>query len=289
MSKKMNDLVVRTLSGAVLCAVMLGAILWSPWSFGLLFALLAVGGQLEFYRLSEGRGYAPQKVLGMVAGLALFCLNMAMASGVVARGMFGGPQGLAVLAAFVFLLVPLMFVCELYRKQERPMGNIAVTLAGLFYVAVPCSLMGYIPALGGGWNPWVMVAYLVIIWANDVFAYLVGMTFGRHRLFERLSPKKSWEGFFGGVIGAVGVGMLAGHWLAAEALTSLPLAAWAGLALVVAVTGVLGDLVESMFKRSAGVKDSGALIPGHGGVLDRFDALLLSAPFVFVYLLFFVL
>ena len=119
-----------------------------------------------------------------------------------------------------------------------------------------------------------------IIWANDVFAYLVGMTFGRHRLCERLSPKKSWEGFFGGLAGAVAMGYAAARVLDADVW------AWLGLALVAAATGVLGDLVESMFKRAAGVKDSGTLIPGHGGVLDRFDAMLLSAPFVFVYMLF---
>ena len=124
------------------------------------------------------------------------------------------------------------------------------------------------------------IAYVFIIWANDVFAYLVGMTLGRHRLCERLSPKKSWEGFFGGLLGAVAMGLLAARLLGADYL------AWAGLALVAAVMGVLGDLAESMFKRAAGVKDSGTLIPGHGGVLDRFDAMLLSAPFVFVYMLF---
>ena len=130
------------------------------------------------------------------------------------------------------------------------------------------------------WNPWIMVAYIFIIWANDVFAYLVGMSVGRHRLCERLSPKKSWEGFFGGIAGAVVMGIVAARMLDGNMWV------WAGLALVAAVSGVLGDLVESMFKRAAGVKDSGRLIPGHGGVLDRFDAMLLSAPFVFVYMLF---
>ena len=152
---------------------------------------------------------------------------------------------------------------------------------GVCYVALPLSLMCYIPILGSDtWNPWVMVAYIFIIWANDVFAYLVGMSVGRHRMFERLSPKKSWEGFFGGLAGAVAMGYAAARVLDADVW------AWLGLALVAAATGVLGDLVESMFKRAAGVKDSGNLIPGHGGVLDRFDALLLSAPFVFVYMLF---
>ena len=125
-----------------------------------------------------------------------------------------------------------------------------------------------------------MQSQLNIVWSNDVFAYLFGMTFGRHRLFERLSPKKSWEGFVGGLAGAVVAGVVAAH------LMEQSMVVWAVLALLISVTAVLGDLAESMFKRAADVKDSGALIPGHGGVLDRFDALLLSAPFVFVYMLF---
>ena len=125
-----------------------------------------------------------------------------------------------------------------------------------------------------------MIFFIFIIWANDVFAYLVGMSIGRTKLCERLSPKKSWEGFFGGVIGAVAMGLVAARMLGGS------YAEWAVLALIASVTGVLGDLVGSMFKRAAGVKDSGTLIPGHGGVLDRFDAMLLAAPFVFVYMLF---
>ena len=174
-----------------------------------------------------------------------------------------------------------MFICELYRRRGNPAADIGTTLMGVVYVALPFSVMCYIPMIGSDvWNPWVMLFYIFIIWCNDVFAYLVGMSVGRHRLFERLSPKKSWEGFFGGVAGAVVMGLVAARVLDGGYV------AWAGLALVAAVSGVLGDLVESMFKRAADVKDSGALIPGHGGVLDRFDAMLLSAPFVFVYMLF---
>jgi phosphatidate cytidylyltransferase len=124
-----------------------------------------------------------------------------------------------------------------------------------------------------------MLAYLSIIWANDVFAYLVGVAFGRHRMAERISPKKSWEGFVGGIIGAVAVAVGASFLLGGNPCV------WGGLAVIVAVTGVAGDFVESLFKRSVGVKDSGAVIPGHGGVLDRFDALFISVPYAFVYLL----
>lgn len=160
------------------------------------------------------------------------------------------------------------------------MRNIASTLLGVVYVALPMSLMLFIPLMlsGGVWYGWYFLFYLFIVWGNDVFAYLVGITLGRHRLCERISPKKSWEGFFGGIAGAMGVGAL-GAWLLDGSY-----ALWLGLAAVVAISSVFGDLAESMFKREAGIKDSGNFIPGHGGMLDRFDALLLSSFFAFAYL-----
>ncbi len=281
MSEKMKNLAVRTVSGIVLCVVMLGAIWWSQWSFGLFLALLLVGGMLEFYNLAEKRGAAPQRLIGLVAGLMLFVLNFVLITTEVdvlhagfARSLYG--YGMA----FALLLLPLMFFCELWRKKENPAGNIGVTLMAIFYVALPFSLMCYFPIIATEtWNPFVMFGYIFIVWVNDVFAYLVGMTIGRHRMFERISPKKSWEGFFGGVFGAVIMGVVVAHLLGAN------LCAWGVMALIISITSVLGDLVESMFKRAADVKDSGALIPGHGGVLDRFDAMLLSAPFVFVYMI----
>ncbi len=280
MSEKMKNLWVRTMSGAILAVVMLGAIAWSQWSFGLLLAALLVVGMTEFYSLAEEQGNKPQRIVGLVAGLVLFALNFAFISDDI-EILGSARQAFACGMAFLLLLLPAMFICELYRRRENPAANIGITFMGVVYVALPFSLMCYIPIIGAEtWSPWVMLFYVFIIWANDVFAYLVGMSIGKHRLCERLSPKKSWEGFFGGIIGAVAMGLVAARVLEANYWV------WAGLALIAAVTGVLGDLVESMFKRAAGVKDSGTLIPGHGGVLDRFDAMLLSAPFVFVYMLF---
>lgn len=283
MSEKMKDLGVRTASGLILGIVMLGAIYWSIWSFGALLVVLVAVGMSEFYALTEKQGLTPQRLIGTITGLVLLALNFYFAYCIAYE------QGLVVLGdnpwlerglAFLLLLLPLMLVCELFRRREHPAADVGVTLLGVVYVALPLSLMSFIPMAGGaGWQPGAMIAYVFIIWANDVFAYLVGMTLGRHRLCERLSPKKSWEGFFGGLLGAVAMGLLAARLLGADYL------AWAGLALVAAVMGVLGDLAESMLKRAAGVKDSGRLIPGHGGVLDRFDAMLLSAPFVLVYML----
>lgn len=280
MSEKMKNLRVRTLSGAVLAAVVLGAVIWSQWSFGLLLMALLVVGMSEFYTLAEKQGSHPQRIVGLVAGAVLFALNFAFVSDDI-EILGSARQAFACGLAFLLLSLPAMFICELYRRQGNPAADIGTTLMGVVYVALPFSVMCYIPMIGSDvWNPWVMLFYIFIIWCNDVFAYLVGMSVGRHRLCERLSPKKSWEGFFGGIAGAVVLGLVAARVMDGSCWV------WAGLALVAAATGVLGDLVESMFKRAAGVKDSGTLIPGHGGVLDRFDAMLLSAPFVFVYMLF---
>lgn len=278
MSEKMKNLAVRTLSGIVLAAIMLGAVCWSQWSFGALLLVILLCGMHEFYTLAAARGAQPQRLIGMLAGVILFAANFA----VVSESVFDlFSANLIPMLGFGLLLLFLVFIRELFREGTDPMGNIGATLTGVAYVALPVSLMCYIPMQGEEpWSPAIMLLFIFIIWANDVFAYLVGMVFGRHRLCERLSPKKSWEGFFGGLAGAVVMGLVGARVLDGS------YAAWMGLALVAAVTGVLGDLTESMFKRSAGVKDSGRLIPGHGGVLDRFDAMLVAAPFVLVYMLF---
>ena len=269
----MKNLMVRTLSGLVLVAVFVGAVLGSQWSFGALLLLILVGGQTEFYKLARETGLSPQRWMGLAVGVLLFALNFIVFRQ-FSRSVTDEAGGAVLyLLLYIGLLLPTLFVCELFRRSATPLANLGATLLGVLYVAVPLSLLLYVPVLAGDgvWRPETVLCYIFIIWANDVFAYLVGMTFGRHRLCERLSPKKSWEGFFGGLAGAYALD--ANYWV------------WGGLALVASLSGVAGDLVESMFKREAGVKDSGQVIPGHGGVLDRFDALLLSAPYVFLYLL----
>ena len=277
----MKNLMVRTLSGLVLVAVFVGAVLGSQWSFGALLLLILVGGQTEFYKLARETGLSPQRWMGLAVGVLLFALNFIVFRQ-FSRSVTDEAGGAVLyLLLYIGLLLPTLFVCELFRRSATPLANLGATLLGVLYVAVPLSLLLYVPVLAGDgvWRPETVLCYIFIIWANDVFAYLVGMTFGRHRLCERLSPKKSWEGFFGGLAGAVATGLAAAYALDANYWV------WGGLALVASLSGVAGDLVESMFKREAGVKGSGQVIPGHGGVLDRFDALLLSAPYVFLYLL----
>ena len=277
----MKNLMVRTLSGLVLVAVFVGAVLGSQWSFGALLLLILVGGQTEFYKLARETGLSPQRWMGLAVGVLLFALNFIVFRQ-FSRSVTDEAGGAVLyLLLYIGLLLPTLFVCELFRRSATPLANLGATLLGVLYVAVPLSLLLYVPVLAGDgvWRPETVLCYIFIIWANDVFAYLVGMTFGRHRLCERLSPKKSWEGFFGGLAGAVATGLAAAYALDTNYWV------WGGLALVASLSGVAVDLVESMFKREAGVKDSGQVIPGHGGVLDRFDALLLSAPYVFLYLL----
>lgn len=294
----MKKFIIRALSAIIIAAVVIGATLFSPISYGVLLFVIMVGCMREFYRIAEKVGATPQKVLGYIIGVLLFSLNLICTYiyiGVIDENSFFAHIWIVVLAmAFlVVTLFPLLFICEMYRKREKPMINIGATVLCLVYIVLPLMLMLNIPLFIDttifdkevytpnllDWNPLIVLAYIFIIWANDVFAYFVGSTIGRHKLFARISPKKSWEGLFGGVVGAVIMGIIAAQMLDHNIYI------WIGLAVIASVTGVYGDLIESMFKRSAGVKDSGSIMPGHGGFLDRFDALLISAPFVFLYVL----
>ena len=239
-----------------------------------------VGGLLEFYRLCRKKGVEPMISVGVATSLAIFALAFAVflqwgspATETTARVVLGA-------LLYIMLIVPTTFVCELWRKSPTPIANIATTFMGVIYVTLPMAALLYIPQLLiGKWSAWAMMAFLSIIWINDICAYLVGITLGKHRLCERISPKKSWEGFFGGLVGAVGAALLFGHLFEGNLLV------WGGLGLVTALAGVAGDLVESLIKREVDVKDSGKMMPGHGGFLDRFDALFVAAPFALFYLI----
>ena len=280
MSEKFKNLLVRTISGVVLLLLVVGALVWSKWSTGTLFAVIMVGGLLEFYRLCRKKGVEPMISVGVATSLAIFALAFAIflqwgspATETTARIVLGA-------LLYIMLIVPTTFVCELWRKSQTPIANIATTFMGVIYVALPMATLLYIPQLLiGKWSAWAMMAFLSIIWINDICAYLVGITLGKHRLCERISPKKSWEGFFGGLVGAVGAALLFGHLFEGNLLV------WGGLGLVTALAGVAGDLVESLIKREVDVKDSGKMMPGHGGFLDRFDALFVAVPFALFYLI----
>ncbi len=279
MNDKMKNLIIRTASGLVMLAVLLGATLHSFESFALLGLLILVGGMWEFYKLAQDEQVTPLRYMGLTMGILLFGFFYLWLNPESHQEAIG--SRMLILLAAILLLAFLTFIVELFGKGGNLVANVGTTLLGVLYVALPTSLLLSFPFLAtGGWDPRALLGFIFIIWSNDVFAYLTGITIGRHKMCPTISPKKSWEGFVGGVIGAVAMGYATSVVLEADTLM------WCGLALVAAITGVVGDLTESQLKRKAGVKDSGNIIPGHGGVLDRFDALILATPFVCVFILF---
>ena len=273
----MRNLIVRTLSGAVLLAIVLGAAYGGPYAYGALLLLIVVVGMWEFFNIAAATGARPHRTLGLTAGVVLFLTCFMQWANPMNDNL--GAELLISGVLYFSALLPLCFIVELFHDSETPLRNVATTLMGIFYVAYPISLMLFIPGLiTGEWTAEAFLFYLFIVWGNDVFAYLTGVSIGKHKMAPRISPKKSWEGFIGGIVGALVMGAIGSH------VVGGGLGLWLGLSVVVAITSVFGDLVESMFKREANIKDSGNIMPGHGGILDRFDALLISTPFAFVYL-----
>lgn len=283
--EKLKNLAIRTVSSIVLLLVVVGALVLSKWSVGVLFAAVMIGGLAEFYKLCQKRGYKPMSWVGFSTSIALFAGSFSV---FVSYDAFlsdmADTADTAILIAvmcllYIVVMIPTTLVLELWHKSSTPIENLATTYMSVIYIAFPMAVIFYVPeALVGDWNAWAMLAFMAIVWANDVFAYLVGVSIGKHRMCERISPKKSWEGFFGGLVGAIGMALLFGY------LFEGNLYIWGGLGVVTALAGVAGDLVESMMKREVDVKDSGKMMPGHGGFLDRFDALFVAVPFVMIYL-----
>ncbi len=269
----MSNLVQRTITGIALVVLVIAAVVTGRYYFTFLFLVFTVVGLWEFYSLVEKAGVFPNKIAGVIAGTVLFVTNSLIAMRLVEF------QLLLINFLFVFII----FLLELYRNNQNPFTNIAFTFFGLLYVAVPFSLLNYFPNpafLPGVYHASLLLGFFFMVWINETGAYLVGTAIGRHKLFERVSPKKTWEGVIGG-----GVLTFLSALFISVFYKQVSLADWLVVALIIIVLGTYGDLFESMFKRSINAKDSGTLLPGHGGVLDRFDGVFMAAPFVFVYLL----
>jgi phosphatidate cytidylyltransferase len=221
-------------------------------------------------------GMVPQKTFGTLCGIFVFSLSFLIEKGELSYRFY----------FLIFPLVSFVYMIKLYKKFERkPFTNIAFTFLGIFYVAVPFALLNIAVFENGTYNFEIMFGCLFILWASDTGAYFSGTLFGRRKLFERISPKKSWEGFIGGAVLAMIFALALPYFFKAigqaSALTQLN---WIIIGLIIVVGGTFGDLVESLLKRSIEIKDSGDTLPGHGGFLDRFDGLLISAPFIVAYL-----
>ena len=267
---RFSELYRRIISALIGAAVIVSALIYGEWAYFAVFLLISILAQWEFYRLVRFQSYVPVRLLGVSIGALLFILSF-----LIEKGLLPGK--------FYFIIFPLasmVFLIKLYKKKDsNPFINIALFYLGISYVALPFTLMNIIVFDQGAYSFQVLLGLLMIIWASDTGAYFAGSAFGKTKLFERISPKKSWEGSVGGAIVAVAMALALSRFY-----TDLNLLQWISVAFIVVVAGTYGDLVESLFKRSMSIKDSGNIIPGHGGFLDRFDSLILSVPFIVVFL-----
>ena len=263
----MKNLLLRTLTGLVYVTVIIAGITVSSYSFLVLFSTISALCLWEFYHLIQTQKQTKINLwYNSLGGSLLFVSAWLYVAGIVSPVIF--------LSYLIY--IALVFVMELYKKQPDPIMHSAYIFLGQCYIALPLALLNRLAfrAGEGGENQysWTFIlALFVFIWINDTGAYLIGSQFGKHRLFERISPKKSWEGFFGGLFFAIVSSLVF-----ARFEPEIPYYHWAGLAIVIAMFGTWGDLIESLIKRTLGVKDSGKTLPGHGGFLDRFDSLLLA-------------
>ncbi|WP_310398170.1 phosphatidate cytidylyltransferase [Hymenobacter sp.] len=301
--RKPSNLRLRLIWGIIGAALLLGCVWFGPWTFGLFFGLVQAIMLWEFYRMMRAGGYAPAAWIGVGVSVYVFAISAILKFNMYADitridfATAGNPGWHTVILPFAwilgpFLLLPVLLMLRemlLWPRYDKPFSNIGVTLAGLVYVSLPmCLLIGlaYNFALipdnynlsAGSVHPNAydyrrVFALLFLIWASDIGAFAAGKTFGKHKMAPRISPAKTWEGWAGGFLLTLLVG-----WALGSLLPDLPLAHRLVAAGVVAVFAPLGDLAESMLKRSVGVKDSGSIMPGHGGLLDRFDAFLLVLP-----------
>lgn len=261
----MNESITRTLSGIVYIFLLLAATLFHPVSFIVLFGIFLLIATFEFCKLSNLDKIVPLTVA--TAGFILF--------GVYINNDFYTNLLLNIAA----LVIAISLLVELFSQKPAAFKDKTAKLARLIgYVIIPFLLIIKLPFLRGDYNPYIIIGMFVLIWANDTFAYIVGKTIGKRKLFERISPKKTIEGFVGGMLFTI-----AGAYILGLYYTFLSPWQWMGFAAVLVIFGTLGDLVESKLKRNAGVKDSGKIMPGHGGILDRLDSIIFAIPFLFLY------
>lgn len=267
---KFNNLTQRVLAGTLGAAVLLGSAYLGEWSYYIVYLTICILTQLEFYKLVGMDGYIPLKTFGTISGVFIFTLVFLIQRGTLTENYY----------FLIFPLVSGIYLIKLYKKSDlQPFVNIAITFLGILYIVIPFSLFHLAAFSKGTYNYHFINGIMLILWASDTGAYFAGSKFGKRKLFARISPKKSWEGSFGGAVLAITMA-----WLLAPHFDSIYPIEWMIITVIIVISGTYGDLVESLFKRSISIKDSGKSIPGHGGFLDRFDSLLIALPFIVAYL-----
>ena len=272
----LDNLEKRIFTGLVLVIVITLAISISQVSFIVLILAINLLAVQEFYRLFKSPAVSPRKIAGVVLSVCILVTYSILLAG---KGDW----------KILLINIPLafgVFIRELYLKAGNPFDNLAFTFLGIICITIPLCFfisVAFWPVGQYIYQPHIMLGYFFILWASDTGAYFVGKYFGKHHLFQRISPKKTWEGSLGGMAFALLVAYATSHFF-----TIIHTSTWIIMAFIIVVAGTFGDLIKSLMKRSLYIKDSGNILPGHGGMLDRFDTLLGSAPFVFCYLILFV-
>ncbi len=274
----MKGLTRRAATAVIFVVVMLAGLFLGRMSFIFLFAIITTLCLWEFLNMvlhHNSRRDWIRIFIGVTFGLTPFVLATAMHLALASNDRF-----VIFTSILFFPLLFLSFIYELFSESEKPFQNVAYIVLGMVYIGAPFSLLNFIAFNEDGFNVWPIFGLLLLTWMNDTGAYIVGSKFGKTPLLPRISPKKTWEGTLGGVA----VTFLVAY-LFCTFTGELQLFDWMILALIVSVFGSIGDLIESMLKRSIGAKDSGTILPGHGGMLDRFDAFIFLLPFAAAYLL----
>ena len=280
-SKPMKNFIIRTITGIIFVAAIVSCFL-RPEAMVLLFSIITGLTVWEFTGLvNEREDVTVNRFISTVAGVYFFYAMTYYCSDMYA--------GIAKSVVFIPYLVTIVYllVAELYLKQKDPIQDWAYTMLAQIYIALPFSLINVLAfnATSEGYvafNTLLPLSIFIFLWVNDSGAYCVGSLLGRHKLFPRISPGKSWEGSIGGAVFVLAAAYAISYFLDTDQMLAMPV--WLGLGLVVVVFGTWGDLVESLFKRNLGIKDSGNILPGHGGMLDRFDSSLLAIPAAVIYL-----
>lgn len=266
----MNNILVRALSGAVFVALVIGSLSYNLVTTVSCIGLFTLLGLNEFYNLfKDSKSVSVSPLLGTFVGFSIFALFALNLLEIIQE-------------IYIILIIPLLFlsmITELWRKKENPLLNLGVLFFGFFYVVVPFVLM--IVMQVQTIESYTLIFMFLLIWTNDTFAYLTGRWLGKTKLIERISPNKTWEGTIGGIIMTFVVALVIAHF------NDQTYIFWGISALIIAPGAIYGDLLESLFKRSLNIKDTGNIMPGHGGILDRFDAVLFTVPFFFCWWLFY--